>query len=66
MITQGNKQFFEIESMGRIVYRIATIDGKLPYGRQGSYDYIKCKICGKIVGTQFNGHLRHYKTHNNK
>jgi hypothetical protein len=66
MITQGNKNFFAVESCGRTVYYVGLIDGKLPHGRQGSYVYLKCDICGKIIGTQFNGYLRHVKTHEKK
>ena len=66
MIKQGNKEFFSMESCGRTIYYVATIDGKPTSGRQGSYIYIKCSICGRIIGTQFNAHLKHYKTHEKK
>jgi len=63
MIEQGNKKFFSMESCGRTIYYVSTIDGRNTTGRQGSYIYVKCSTCGKIVGTQFKANLRHYKTH---
>lgn len=53
-IKQGNKEFFEMQSCGRTIYYVSEIDGKNTHGRQGSYIYLKCKICGRIIGTQFN------------
>jgi hypothetical protein len=66
IIKQGNKEFFSIESCGRTVYYVYTINGRGTIGRESCYVYVKCDVCGKIVGTQFNGHLKHYKIHEKK
>lgn len=63
LIKQGNKEFFSMEVGNNTHYYVATIDGKLVTGRQGSYPYIKCDTCGKIIGTQFKAHLKHFKSH---
>lgn len=64
LITQGNKTFFSMERGGQTIYYVSTIDGRNTRGREGSYMYIKCKICCRIIGTQFNAHLKHYNSHN--
>jgi len=56
-IKQDNKEFFE--SNGR--YYVFRIDGRYPVGRESSYPYIKCSICDKLIGRQFNGYGRHFK-----
>jgi len=60
IIKQDNKEFFE--SNGR--FYVLKIDGRYAVGRESSYPYIKCSICNKLIGTQFNGYGRHLKKHN--
>lgn len=63
-IKQGNKEYVEIKKgEDYSIYYVSRINGKPTYGRQGSYIHLKCDICGKIIGTQFNGFSRHYNTH---
>lgn len=66
IVKQGDKEFFSMQSCGRTVYYVSSIKGKNTTGKQGSYQYLKCDICGRILGTQFNGFGRHMNTHNNK
>lgn len=64
IIKQGNKEFIEItDKSGITSYYVHTINDRLAIGREGSYRYIKCPTCGKIVGTQFHADIRHMKTH---
>jgi len=61
-IVQDNKKFFK---SGEYFY-VSEINGRSTTGRQGSYPYVMCDVCGKLVGTQFQGHLKHFATHNAK
>jgi len=52
-----NKKFFESHRG----FFVSEIDGKFPTGRAGSYMYIKCPKCERIIGTQMGGYSRHLK-----
>lgn len=61
-ITQGNKQFFPVDKGNGITwYYVSEINGRLTQGREGSYMHLMCDLCGRIIGTQFDGFSRHEK-----
>lgn len=65
IIKQDNKEYY-LSTICRgdyETYFVLSIDGKPTTGRQASYPYVKCETCGKIVGTQFGAHLKHFNTH---
>ena len=65
IIKQGNREYYlsAIRRGDYETYYIITIDGKSTTGRQASYPHVKCETCGRIVGTQFGAHLKHFNTH---
>jgi len=56
----GNRKFFE----HRGYYTVYEIDGNFPTGREGSYRYMKCPNCERILGTQMGAYSRHLKSCN--
>ena len=56
------KRFWQYSNRENTFY-VSEIDGQNTTGREGSYIYMRCPECERIIGTQMNGYSRHLSSH---